>query len=736
MYKLKNKVRATWKQVGTVFIGLSLMLGYVPLPKAAAAACPCSMWPASAAPSTVNTNDAQAVELGVKFTSDVAGSISGIRFYKGSKNTGIHTGSLWTANGTRLAKATFANETASGWQQVTFASPVTIAANTTYIASYYTPKGYYSSNYDYFNTPRDNAPLHMPSSSTSGGNGVYKYGSGGGFPNQTYRSSNYWVDVVFNSTPVTDTTPPTVSNVTPAHNASDAPATISLSATFSEAMNASTITNNSFDLKDGGGQSVPFATSYDASSYTASLKPNSELTAGSTYTASVKTTVKDGAGNTLSAAYNWSFTVANGATPPEQGPGGPILAINASGNPFSKYYSEILRSEGLNSFTAADISTVTAQGLQQYQVVILGEMPLTTAQVTMFSDWVNSGGNLIAMRPDKKLAGLLGLSDQASTLGDGYMLANTSSAPGAGVVNETMQFHGTADRYTANSGTAVAATLYANSTTATSNPAVTIRNVGGAGGQAVAFTYDLARSIIYSRQGNPAWAGDERDGSSPIRPNDLFYGAKAGDNQPDYVDLNKVAIPQADEQQRLLANLVQHVNQDKNPLPKFWYFPKGNKAVLVMAGDDHSTANGTKTSFDSLAAASPANCSVANWECHRATSWLYLNTPVTDAQAASYQQNGFDIGAHVSSGCSNWTAASLQDNYATDLANWREKYPSLPNQAGSRLHCIVWTDWATQPKVELANGIRFDMNYYYWPGSWVQNRRHHDRCLSASFSSS
>ena len=70
------------------------------------------------------------MELGVRFRSDVAGVITGIRFYKGAQNTGPHTGNLYTATGTVLASATFTNETASGWQQVTFASPVSIAANT------------------------------------------------------------------------------------------------------------------------------------------------------------------------------------------------------------------------------------------------------------------------------------------------------------------------------------------------------------------------------------------------------------------------------------------------------------------------------------------------------------------------------------------------------------------------------------------------------------------------------
>src|SRR5262249_40384158 len=107
-------------------------------------------------------------------------------------------------------------------------------------------------------------------------------------------------------------------------------------------------------------------------------------------------------------------------------------------------------------------------------------------------------------------------------------------------------------------------------------------------GQAIAFTYDLAKSIVYTRQGNPAWAGQKRDGDiPPIRPDDLFYGNAASDPEPDYVNLNKVAIPQADEQLRLLTNIILAGNYDHKPLPRFWFLPKGLKATVVMTGDDH-----------------------------------------------------------------------------------------------------------------------------------------------------
>src|SRR5690606_36840252 len=145
------------------------------------------------------------------------------------------------------------------------------------------------------------------------------------------------------------------------------------------------------------------------------------------------------------------------------------------------------------------------------------------------------------------LAPLLGLEQEDRPVRDGYLLAEISSAAGRGIAQSTLQIHGEADRYRLTDGTVVAH-LFADATSALPNPAVTLRSIGQNGGQAAAFVYDLATSIVLTRQGNPDWAGEERDGFSPYRANDLFY--------PDFVDLDRVAIPQADEQQRLFANLI------------------------------------------------------------------------------------------------------------------------------------------------------------------------------------
>ena len=164
--------------------------------------CPCSLWNDTITPANAG-NDAQAIEVGVKFQASEAGRITGLRFYKDVANTGTHTGHLWNSDGTQqLAEAIFTGETTSGWQEVYFATPVEILADTTYVASYHSSSGGYADDDDYFTTAYVSSPLRALADGEDGANGVYKYGTSG-FPTLTYQSSNYWVDVIFDNTPQT-----------------------------------------------------------------------------------------------------------------------------------------------------------------------------------------------------------------------------------------------------------------------------------------------------------------------------------------------------------------------------------------------------------------------------------------------------------------------------------------------------------------------------------------------------
>ena len=132
----------------------------------------------------------------MKFRAEVSGSVTGVRFYKSTANTGQHVGNLWDRSGKLLASVVFSNETASGWQQAVFSSPVAVSANTTYVISYHTNTGHYAFNTGYFATTTSKSPLRALANGEEGGNGVYRYGASG-FPNATWSSSNYWVDVLF-----------------------------------------------------------------------------------------------------------------------------------------------------------------------------------------------------------------------------------------------------------------------------------------------------------------------------------------------------------------------------------------------------------------------------------------------------------------------------------------------------------------------------------------------------------
>lgn len=144
----------------------------------------------STKPSAFSTRSSS-IELGVRFSSDVPGTVTGVRFYKGAGNTGTHYGSLWSTSGQRLAKVRFTGETRDGWQTARFAHPVAVAAHTTYVASYLAPRGHYARVLGYFAASHRSGPLYAGTR----GNGSYAYGSG--FPRLTSTRTNYYVDVLF-----------------------------------------------------------------------------------------------------------------------------------------------------------------------------------------------------------------------------------------------------------------------------------------------------------------------------------------------------------------------------------------------------------------------------------------------------------------------------------------------------------------------------------------------------------
>lgn len=268
--------------------------------------CPCTVYGA-AVPATPDSGDASGVELGLRFTPTSDGFVSGVRFYKATANTGTHTGSLWSSSGQSLASVTFSNETASGWQTASFSSSVPVAAGTTYVVSYRSPNGHYSAlNDGLWSQGIDADPLQVAGGFGTTAAGVY--GDPGTFPAQSYKRGQYYVDPVFTAS---DSSPLAVTSQFPVSGTSSVPANTKVTATFSRAIQAASLT---IKVVDQNGASVTGTTAYDATTRTATFTPSAALAGSVSYTVTV--TAQDSQGTGVSSGGSWSFKTAQSASQP------------------------------------------------------------------------------------------------------------------------------------------------------------------------------------------------------------------------------------------------------------------------------------------------------------------------------------------------------------------------------------------------------------------------------------
>ncbi|WP_257453779.1 DUF4082 domain-containing protein [Archangium lipolyticum] len=145
--------------------------------------------------------DTRAVEIGVRFRSNVAGTVTALRFYRGKANASGYVARLWTSGGALLAEVPVKDGRIPGWQEVALPTPVAITAGTTYVASYYSSNGQFARDVSGLANAVVSGNLTAPGSASVGGNGVYVYRTGGGFPSASYKDANYWVDVRFVPSP-------------------------------------------------------------------------------------------------------------------------------------------------------------------------------------------------------------------------------------------------------------------------------------------------------------------------------------------------------------------------------------------------------------------------------------------------------------------------------------------------------------------------------------------------------
>jgi hypothetical protein len=419
-------------------------------------------------------------ELGTLIQSIVPGQITAIRFWKDSKETGTHTGRIWSSSGQLLTSVTFAAETASGWQQQALSAALVVAANTTYVVSVNTGGSYYVASTSGLATQVVNGDLR----SVVGGNGVY--GAVGVFPASTYQATNYFRDIVF-VPGTTYTISGTVTNGGGATVALTGAASASTTADASGNYSFGGLANGSYTVtpsKSGFTMSPP-STSVTISS--ANGAANFTATAIPTYT--ISGTVTNGSGATVAltgatsasttadASGNYSFAgLANGSytvTPSKSGftmsPPSTAVTVNSA--------------NATANFTATAIPTYTISGT----VTNGGGATVALTGATSASTTADASGNY-------SFAGLANGSYTVTPSKSGFTMSPPSAAVTISSANGTANF------------------------TATAIPTYTISGtVTNGSGATVALTGNASASTTADASGNYSFAG-LANGSYTVTP--------------------------------------------------------------------------------------------------------------------------------------------------------------------------------------------------------------------------
>jgi hypothetical protein len=407
----------------------------------------------------------------------------------------------------------------------------------------------------------------------------------------------------------------------------------------------------------------------------------------------------------------------------------PILVLNNSSpqNFLNNYLAEILLAEGLNCFQIASISELSNIDLKRYSLALLSEGTINTSQAEQFSEYVAQGGHLIAMRPAEQLEPIFSVQRLPGGTAEAYIQINSDHPFVEGIESVSLQYHGVANHY-ALEGSQSLAWISDNTGNKSIYPALVFNEYGQ--GSVVLWAYDLSKSIIYTRQGNPEWTNMERDGREGIRAHDAFVG---------WIDLDRIEIPQADVQMRLLTRLVTEMLMRSVPLPRIWYFPGAAKGILVATGDAHvspvESINEVVHRFEARDGYmsiyyTPPQMNRYKRLIQRSRSWLSevvpgnipflkgMNIP-TPKDVREWRARGheFSIHPYVDEGLeAGWEAcwdSFTGMGYGTDVST-------------VRTHKILWTGWVESARVQASYGIGMNLDYYHYGpafqksnGEWV-----------------
>jgi large repetitive protein len=385
-----------------------------------------------------------------------------------------------------------------------------------------------------------------------------------------------------------------------------------------------------------------------------------------------------------------------------KGPDSPVLLL-ATDAGYGTYTGEILRSQGFNEFVLDSLSgkEVTSSFLSGFDLVILAESTVGPQGKEMIREYVKKGGNLIAFCPDRELAELFGILPDSGNISEGYIRINTATEQGKFLTGKLLQFHGTADKYSLDGGIPIA-TLLADKVANEGFPAVVSHNYEK--GHTVAFLYNLPKSIVYTRQGNPLFAGIEKDSIPGLRGMDMFTDG--------WVDTSNNTINQADVQMTLFSHCIEQMSDYTGPLPRFWYFPDTLKCLVTLTNDgEYKIESDFEPQFrdvDSLGA--------------KMSIYIIGVDKVSKAWVDKWTAKGFEIAGHPDD-----TREAVNPRWNNMDSALRTRKNEIAGKYGLPMrtnvnHWFVWCgfnadgtqNFGAEARLEEKNGIEMDINYAHY----------------------
>ena len=367
----------------------------------------------------------------------------------------------------------------------------------------------------------------------------------------------------------------------------------------------------------------------------------------------------------------------------------PLSVVLDNDKFFGHYLEEILLVEGFPYFRTINLKDIENINSQKYPLLIFSEAEFNKEDIRNILSYVKDGGCIFLMKPNKEMREALNLEVKGEIL-DGYIYWENERA---------LQFHGKANIYPEKEGLSVLA--YLKEKKEKSNTGLGSFTLKLGKGKVGIFSFNLPKSILLTRQGNPEWRNSKGDKFGAIRPADLFYRL-SGEK---WIDPENTDIPQADFLQRFFVEQI--ISFSSIPLPRIWYFPNLEKVSFTIVGDsDGVTPEEARIETDLVKSYGGVYGIYLIDKTLNAMEKKDFNYLMENKDEVALHPNYYRVGNVL-----KVNKEKMETLYQEMIIKLEKKFGIKP--VSMRHHSLVWCGWVDIPKIEEKFGISLDNNYGY-----------------------